>query len=52
VRVKSVKISRSHIERLYENFLMEKATTIFGDKAKKYSKRVGVAVKRVEFQND
>jgi len=35
VHVKSVKIYRSHVERLYENFLMEKATAIFEYKVKK-----------------
>ena len=34
-----------------ENFLTEKAQVIFEDKVKKYSKRLGVAVKRVSIKS-
>ena len=47
VQIKSAKISRNALKELYENWLIEKAQTIFEDKIKNYSKMMGVRVKRV-----
>ncbi|HZA70829.1 MAG TPA: SprT family zinc-dependent metalloprotease [Nitrososphaeraceae archaeon] len=47
VQIKTAKISRSALKELYENWLIEKARSIFEDKVKNYSKMMGVRVKRV-----
>jgi predicted metal-dependent hydrolase len=51
VHAKLAKPSRSHLEKLYENFLMEKAQVVFEDKVTEHSNRVGVMVKRVAIKN-
>jgi predicted metal-dependent hydrolase len=50
VHLKSAKPSSSHLERLYENFLIEKAQVVFEDKVEEHSKRLGVIVKGVDIK--
>lgn len=47
VHARSPKLSSNHIEKLYEEFLLEKARVIFEDKAKEHSKRLGVRAKAI-----
>ena len=46
VNTKSAKTTRSVLKKLYEDWLIEKAQAVFEDKVEKYSKRIGVRVKR------
>jgi predicted metal-dependent hydrolase len=41
------KLSRNVLKKLYVNWLTEEAQYILEDKVKKYSKRIGVAVRRI-----
>jgi predicted metal-dependent hydrolase len=50
VHLKSAKPSSSHLERLYENFLIEKAQVVFEDKVEEHSKRLGAIVKGVDIK--
>jgi predicted metal-dependent hydrolase len=50
VHLKSAKPSSSHLERLYENFLIEKAQVVFEVKVEEHSKRLGVIVKGVDIK--
>src|SRR5215208_3187858 len=51
VNVKSAKLSRNVLKKLYEDWLIEKAQEIFEDKVKRYSKRIGVRVKQIAIKN-
>ena len=51
VDIKSAKLSRNVLKKLYEDWLIEKAQGIFEDKVKKCSKRVGVRIKRISIKN-
>lgn len=51
VRIKSDKLSSGAVQRLYGNFIIEKAQVIFEDNVKRYSKRLGVVVKRIAIKN-
>jgi predicted metal-dependent hydrolase len=51
IQIKSAKISKNALKKLYENWLMEKAQNIFKNKAKSYSKKMGVSVKSVTIKN-
>ena len=51
VNAKSSKITSNRIKKLYENWLIEKAQRFFEDKVEKYSKKLGVRVKRVAIKN-
>jgi predicted metal-dependent hydrolase len=51
VKAKSTKITFNHIKKLYENWLIVKAQSLFEDKLEKYSKKFGVRVKRMIVKN-
>jgi predicted metal-dependent hydrolase len=51
VKAKSTKITFNHIKKLYENWLIVKAQSLFEDKLEKYSKKLGVRVKRMIVKN-
>ena len=51
VNIKSARLSRSVLRKLYENWLIEKAQSIFEDKVEKQSKSIGVRVKRIAIKN-
>jgi predicted metal-dependent hydrolase len=51
VYAKSPMITFYHIKKLYENWLIEKAQSLFEDKVEKYSKKLGVRVKRIAIKN-
>ena len=40
-----------HLKKLYENWLTGTAQGVFEDKVEKYSKRIGVRVKRIAIKN-
>ncbi|MGI8831074.1 MAG: YgjP-like metallopeptidase domain-containing protein [Nitrososphaeraceae archaeon] len=48
---KSTKITSNRIKKIYENWLIEKAQSLFEDKVEKYSKKLGVRVKRIAVKN-
>ena len=50
VGVKSAKVSNNTLKKLYENWLIEKAQDIFEDKVRKYSKKLGVRAKGVDYK--
>src|SRR5215204_1201495 len=51
VQVKTAELSSSVLKGLYENWLEEKAQDVFEDKVEKYSKKIGVKVKRITIKN-
>ncbi len=51
VQVKTAELSSSVLKGLYENWLEEKAQDVFEDKVEKYSKKIGVRVKRITIKN-
>jgi predicted metal-dependent hydrolase len=51
VNIKSAKLSRNVLKKLYEDWLIEKAQEIFEDKVKRHSKRIGVRVKQIAIKN-
>ena len=51
INVKSPKITSNNIKKLYENWLIEKAQSLFEDKIEKYSKKLGVRVKRIAIKD-
>ena len=51
VNAKSPNTTINHIKRRYENWLIEKAQSLFEDKVEKYSKKLGVRVKRIAVKN-
>jgi len=51
VQVKAKKLPSNDIKRLYENWIAEKAQDVFEDKVKRYSKKLGVGVKRIDIKN-
>jgi len=51
VSIESAKLSWSVLKKLYEDWLIEKAQAVFEDKVEKYSKRIGVRVKRIAIKN-
>src|SRR5215216_1319437 len=51
VQVTSAKPSSSIIKKLYENWLIEEAQDVFENKVEKYSKKIGVRVKRITIKN-
>jgi predicted metal-dependent hydrolase len=51
VKAKSTKITFNHRKKLYENWLIVKAQSLFEDKLEKYSKKLGVRVKRMIVKN-
>jgi len=51
VYLKSAKYSKGLLEKLYDTLLVERAQDIFEDKVKRFSKRIGVVVKRVAIKN-
>ena len=51
VNAKSPKITSNHIKKLYENWLIEKAQSLFEEKVEKYSKKLGVRIKRIAIKN-
>src|SRR5215204_1609982 len=51
VGVKSAKVSKNILKKLYENWIAKNAQDIFEDKVKKYSKKLGVRVKPIIIKN-
>ena len=51
MNAKSPNTTINHLKRLYENWLIEKAQSLFEDKVEKYSKKLGVRVKRIAVKN-
>jgi predicted metal-dependent hydrolase len=51
VKVKSSKVVPSHVKKLWENWLSEKARGVFEDKVEVYSKKLGVKIKRIAIKN-
>lgn len=51
VVVKSAKISKNVVKRLYENWIIEKAQSIFEGRVRKYSKKLRIRLKPITLKN-
>jgi predicted metal-dependent hydrolase len=51
VEIKSAKVSKNVVKKLYENWIIENAQSIFERKVRKYSKKFGVRVKPITMKN-
>jgi predicted metal-dependent hydrolase len=51
VHVKSAELSGNILQKLYENWIAEKAQHIFDNKVRRYSKKLGVRVKLIVIKN-
>jgi predicted metal-dependent hydrolase len=51
VKAKPTKITSNRLKKLYENWLREKAQVLFKDKVQKYTKKLGVKVRRITIKN-
>ncbi|MFL6390627.1 MAG: M48 family metallopeptidase, partial [Nitrososphaeraceae archaeon] len=51
IEIKSSKASPAKIKRIYEDWLVKKARSIFKDKVQTYSKQLGVKVERIAIKH-